>query len=110
MVIFIIFVLLAVDKIKAADTARRDTCRFADSVKLLVLDWIKSCRILLFVPVDQLAGFLVDNQPGRKAILEVALAFLTLSDCCLCLEFLHQRIVLGVEPLGLTAPSASHRL
>ena len=79
---------------KSADTARRNTCRFADSVKLLVLDWIKSCRILLLVPVDQLAGFLLHQQPCREAILEVVLALLALGDRGLGLQFFHQGLVL----------------
>ena len=45
-------------------------------------------------------GFLLDDQPRRKAILEVALTFLALGDSVLRPEFFHQRIVLFAEPLG----------
>lgn len=57
--------------------------------------------LLLFLFIFQLIiGFLLGNQPRRKFILEMTLAFLTLSDSVLCAEFFHQRIVLFAEPLG----------
>ena len=45
-------------------------------------------------------GFLLDDQPRRKAILEVALTFFTLGDSVLRPEFFYQRIVLFAEALG----------
>ena len=54
----------------------------------------------LFLVLQLFMGFLLDNQPCRKAILEMALTFLALGDSVLRPEFLHQRIVLFAEPLG----------
>jgi len=48
----------------------------------------------LFLVLQLFVGFLLNDQPSRKAILEVALAFLALGDSILRPEFLHQRIVL----------------
>jgi len=54
----------------------------------------------LFLVLQLFMGFLLDDQPSRKAILEMALTFLTLGDSVLRPEFFHQRIVLFAEPLG----------
>ena len=54
----------------------------------------------LILVLQLFMGLLLDDQPRRKAILEVALAFLTLGDSVLRPEFLHQSIVLFAEPLG----------
>ena len=45
-------------------------------------------------------GFLLNDKPSRKSMFEVAFAFLTLGDCCLRPEFLHQPLVLFAQLLG----------
>ena len=47
----------------------------------------------LFLVLQLFMGFLLDDQPRRKAILEMALAFLALGDSSLRPKFLNQRIV-----------------
>ena len=54
----------------------------------------------LFLVLQLFMGFLLDDQPSRKAILEMALTFLGLGDRVLCPKLLHQSIVLFAEPLG----------
>ena len=44
-------------------------------------------------------GFLLDKQPRRKAVFEVAFVFLTLSDCHLRPQFFDQCIVLFAQTL-----------
>ena len=44
-------------------------------------------------------GFLLDKQPRRKAVFEVAFVFLTLSDCHLLPQFFNQCIVLFAQTL-----------
>ena len=44
-------------------------------------------------------GFLLDKQPRRKAVFEVAFVFLTLGDCHLLPQFFNQCIVLFAQTL-----------
>ena len=54
-----------------------------------------SCQLFFFLLLYLFMGFLLNEQPSGKAILEVAFAFLTLGDCCLRPEFLHQSSLLS---------------
>lgn len=56
--------------------------------------------MLFFVFLRHLRmGFLLDKQPRRKAVFEVAFVFLTLSDCHLLPQFFNQCIVLFAQTL-----------
>ena len=57
-------------------------------------------KMLFFVFLRHLRmGFLLDKQPRRKAVFEVAFVFLTLSDCHLLPQFFNQCIVLFAQTL-----------
>ena len=56
--------------------------------------------MLFFVFLRHLRmGFLLDKQPRRKAVFEVAFVFLTLSDCHLLPQFFNQCLVLFAQTL-----------
>lgn len=55
--------------------------------------------LLFFFLRHLLMGFLLDKQPRRKAVFEVAFVFLTLSDCHLRPQFFDQCIVLFAQTL-----------
>ena len=55
--------------------------------------------LLFFFLRHLLMGFLLDKQPRRKAVFEVAFVFLTLSDCHLLPQFFNQCIVLFAQTL-----------
>ena len=57
-------------------------------------------KMLFFVFLRHLRmGFLLDKQPRRKAVFEVAFVFLTLGDCHLLPQFFNQCIVLFAQTL-----------
>src|SRR5699024_766101 len=57
-------------------------------------------KMLFFVFLRYLCmGFLLNKQPRRKAIFEVAFVFLTLGDCHLLPQFFNQCIVLFAQTL-----------